>query len=273
MSLVRPPVAAGSFYPASPVSLRATVERYLELAPEADVVPKALIVPHAGYVYSGPVAAAAYTAVRSRRDAIERVILVGPAHFLKFQGLAASAARGFATPLGVVSVDRTAVDLALKLPGVHVRDEAHAPEHSLEVQLPFLQIVLSDFEIVPLLVGQADAGEVGRVLDVLWGGDETLLVISSDLSHYHEYSEARSLDQATARTIQSLDVEHLFPEQACGALAICGLLEAGRRRGLEVQPLYLANSGDTAGSRREVGGYGAFALAQPVAAVHQGGES
>lgn len=273
MSAIRPLAAAGSFYPADPVALRDAVHRYVESVPQSDLVPKALIVPHAGYAYSGPIAGSAYATLHAVRDHVTRVVLLGPAHYVEFTGLAASQARGFATPLGTVPIDPSALDSALVLASVQVLEEAHLPEHCLEVQLPFLQLLLDDFQIVPLLVGRTTAGEVGEVLDALWGGDETLLVVTSDLSHYHEYSEARRLDRATARVIESLASERMFPDRACGSVAIAGLLDAARRHGLEVHTLGLANSGDTAGSRRQVVGYGAFALAQPLAAAHRGVDS
>jgi AmmeMemoRadiSam system protein B len=259
---------AGTFYPADPGELAAAVDRCLAagretLAGLATVppAPKALIVPHAGYVYSGPIGGSAYALLRARPAAVERVVLLGPAHRVAVSGLAASSADGFATPLGVVPVDRTAVDAALACAGVQTLDRAHAAEHCLEVQLPFLQRVCDGVHIVPLLVGDASGGEVAAVIERLWGGDETMVVISSDLSHYHDYDTARRLDDATAAAIAALAGERLGRGSACGRLPIAGLLAAARQRGLRAHRLDLRNSGDTAGPRDEVVGYAAFAFA------------
>lgn len=261
---VRQPAVAGRSYPASPTVLRETIERYLGTARGTCAHPKALIVPHAGYEYSGPIAASAYAALAPKRDMIRRVVLLGPAHRQMFEGLAASAAGAFRTPLGSVPVDQLAVERALELPQVLVLDAAHRDEHCLEVQLPFLQMVLAEFQVAPLLVGNATAEEVSQVLELLWGGDETLIVVSSDLSHYHEWGEARKLDRRAAQAIESLDPKCLHSEQACGSIAIRGLLLAARKNGLAVHTLDLRNSGDTAGPRDQVVGYGAFVFEQPV---------
>jgi AmmeMemoRadiSam system protein B len=261
---VRPPAVAGSFYPADPATLRGAVDRLLAgvdvrsgAAPNPPPAPKALIVPHAGYVYSGPIAAAAYARLRGVATAIRRVILVGPAHRVLLRGLALPGARQFATPLGVVAVDAEAAAIARRLPHVVESPLAHAEEHSLEVQLPFLQRVLPDFTLLPLVVGDATGAMVAAVLDALWGGPETLLVISSDLSHYHPYGEAQALDRTTAGRILAFapDLDH---EQACGATPVNGLLLAARRRGMQAELLDLRNSGDTAGDRGRVVGYAAF---------------
>jgi AmmeMemoRadiSam system protein B len=265
MSSTRPPAVAGSFYPADAERLRAEVEGHLRgAAPPAaaEPPPKAVIVPHAGYVYSGAVAAAAYGRVARLRDRIERVVLLGPSHRVGFEGLALPSVDAFETPLGVVPIDREACERVGDLPQVRVLDAAHAREHSLEVQLPFLQRVLGTFRLVPFSVGDATAEQVAEVLERLWGGPETLVVISSDLSHYHPYDDARRLDAATARSIEALRHEALGPEQACGCVPISGLLLAARRRGLEVRPLDLRSSGDTAGPRDQVVGYGAWSFAR-----------
>ena len=225
--------------------------------------PKAIIVPHAGYAYSGPVAASAYAQLAPARETIKRVVLLGPSHFMLFDGLAASGAEAFATPLGTVPVDTAAVrDICSRLPQVSVRDEAHTDEHALEVQLPFLQVVLADFKIVPLLVGDASDEEITEVIKALWGGDETRLVISSDLSHYHDYQTAQQTDSGTARTIESLNWKALGVEQACGRMPICGLLCAAKERGLRCRTVDLRNSGDTSGGRDRVVGYGAFVFTE-----------
>ena len=261
---VRRPAVAGTFYPADPAALRGAVDRLLAgvaappgPAPDAPVAPKALIVPHAGYVYSGATAATAYARLARAAAGIRRVVLLGPAHRLPFSGLALPGARQFATPLGTVVVDADAVAIARELPQVVEIPLAHAGEHSLEVQLPFLQRVLPEFTLLPLVVGDATGAMVASVLDALWGGPETLIVVSSDLSHYHAYREACALDEATAARILAFapDLDH---EQACGATPINGLLLAARRRGLRVELIDLRNSGDTAGDRHRVVGYAAF---------------
>jgi len=254
----RPPAVAGMFYPGDPAVLARDVDDALAAArPVAGPAPKALIAPHAGYVYSGPVAANAYAALEPVRDTIRRVVLLGPCHRVAVRGLALPSADAFDTPLGRVPVDRTAVAALAGLPQVVVSGAAHAQEHSLEVQLPFLQRVLRDFSIVPLAVGDAAADEVAEVLDRLWGGPETLILVSSDLSHYHRYDDAVQIDRATADAILALDPA-LDHEQACGATPIAGLLIVARRRGLAPELLDLRNSGDTAGDRRRVVGYAAF---------------
>jgi AmmeMemoRadiSam system protein B len=264
--MVRPTAVAGSFYPADPAALAAVVDRCLAsgrarlTAAGGASAPKAIIAPHAGYAYSGPIAGTAYAAVGCRAADIERVVLLGPAHRVLVRGLAASGADAFATPLGEVAIDRSGVDTALRRPQVGTVDAAHAAEHSLEVQLPFLQRVLQRFTLVPFAVGDATHGEVAEVLDDLWGGAETLVVISSDLSHYFDYRTAARLDEDTARAIETLEPAQLGRESACGRIPVGGLLLAARRRGLHARRLDLRSSGDTAGPRDEVVGYGAFAI-------------
>jgi AmmeMemoRadiSam system protein B len=263
----RPAAVAGSFYPDDPETLAAAVDTHLAAGRQllarrgAKDVPKAIIAPHAGYIYSGAIAGTVYAAVQERCAGIERVVLLGPAHRVRVDGLAASSAEAFATPLGEVPVDRVAVHDSLRHSQVHVFDAAHAAEHSLEVQLPFLQRILPHFELIPFAVGAATHAEVAEVLDDLWGGPETLVVISSDLSHYYDYATAVQLDTDTAEAIHTLQPERLGPESACGRIPVGGLLIAAQRHGLRVAVLDLRNSGDTAGPRDEVVGYGAFALA------------
>ncbi len=266
MQDTRPPAVAGSFYSASADELRRDVRRFLESAVSSDCgepTPKVLIAPHAGYVYSGSIAASAYARVASLADGIHRVVLLGPAHRVHVQGLALPATTQFETPLGTISIDQAAVDAVATLPQVVVSDEAHAQEHSLEVHLPFMQQVLGDFKLVPFVVGSATAAEVAEVLDALWGGAETLIVISSDLSHYLPYSRACATDEFTAETILRLTPQ-LNHKQACGATPINGLLVAARARGLEPQLLDLRNSGDTAGDKSRVVGYASFAFHEPA---------
>lgn len=262
MEWSRSPAVAGMFYPADGRVLRADVERYLAAADASDTravsMPKAIIAPHAGYVYSGPVAASAYARLASLRGRIGRVVLLGPAHRHGFQGLAASTATAFETPLGRVPLDGEGIRAALELDQVHLLDAAHEGEHSLEVHLPFLQVVLGDFTLIPLVVGEADPEEVSQVLGALWGGDETLIVVSSDLSHYLPYTQANRLDAETARAIEELKPEDINYEQACGRMPVAGLLLRAREEGLSAECVDLRNSGDTAGSRSQVVGYGSF---------------
>ena len=262
MSYTRPPAVAGSFYPAAADELRRDVRHLLDgAAPgrSGEPTPKVLIAPHAGYVYSGSIAASAYARVTSIANDIDRVVLLGPGHRVHVQGLALPAATRFETPLGAISIDQSAVDKVVTLPQVIVSDDAHAQEHSLEVHLPFMQQVLGDFKLVPFVVGSATPEEVAEVLDALWGGAETLIVISSDLSHYLPYPRARAIDEFTVETILRL-APQLSHEQACGATPINGLLVAARARGLEPQLLDLRNSGDTAGDKERVVGYASFAF-------------
>jgi AmmeMemoRadiSam system protein B len=222
--------------------------------------PKALIAPHAGYVYSGPVAASAYATLRDRSDGIERVVLLGPSHRFPVDGLAASRKDAFLTPLGTIPVGCDELESVVDLPQVSFSEAPHAQEHSLEVQLPFLQRVLSDFRLLPFSVGDATAEEVAEVIDALWGGDETLLVVSSDLSHYYDYETATALDTATSQAIVSGELDAIGPESACGRVPMRGLLVSARRRGLRCESLDVRNSGDTAGPRDQVVGYGAYAF-------------
>ena len=252
---VRSAAVAGSFYPADPDELTRMVEDLVGAAEECDA-PKALIAPHAGYVYSGPIAATGYRRLASAGDTIRRVVLMGPAHRYPLRGVAAHSADEFATPLGRVAVD----PVACGLQGVRVLDDAHAGEHSLEVHLPFLQVALDEFVLVPLVVGDAGPGAVADVLEAAWGGPETLVVVSSDLSHYHDDETARRADRATADAILERRAEEIGPRQACGCRAVAGLLEVARRKDLSVELLDLRNSSDTAGGRDRVVGYGTFAV-------------
>jgi len=265
---VKPPAVAGSFYPGDEATLRSTVKGLLERAAACDLAaPKALIAPHAGYMYSGPVAASVYARLHPARTRIERVVVLGPSHHIPFEGVAVSSAGVFETPLGRIPVDTEWVNRALELPFVHCIDAAFAPEHSLEVHLPFLQQVLESFRLVPLVVGDADPNQIGRLIDHLWGGDETCIVVSSDLSHYLDYETAQRRDVATAAAIEALRFEDIGYDDACGRNGVRGLLQVARARGLEVETVDLRNSGDTAGGRDRVVGYGAWALAEPHTAV------
>lgn len=260
MQTIRHPAVAGLFYPADPAELQADVEGYLAEARGADgPAPKALIAPHAGYVYSGPVAGSAYARLRTAAGRIDRVVALAPAHRLPFRGLAVPNATEFLTPLGRIPVDRAALDAVADLPQVHRLDAAFDGEHSLEVHLPFLQAVLGSFHLAPFIVGDAEANQVAEVIDRLWGGAETLIVVSSDLSHYLAYDAARARDLRTTRCIESLDPSVGYHD-ACGRNPVNGLLTVARRRGLAVETVDLRNSGDTAGPRDHVVGYGAYVL-------------
>ncbi|RST55719.1 AmmeMemoRadiSam system protein B [Variovorax sp. MHTC-1] len=266
MPAVRPAAVAGTFYPSDALQLQREVGDCLAAADSAVAEsahpPKLLIVPHAGYVYSGAVAAQAYALLAPWRDRITRVVLIGPAHRCAVRALAAPEADAFDTPLGRIALEHASLARLGTPPQVVHDDWPHAFEHSLEVQLPFLQMVLDSFALVPLLVGSANPSELAQVLDRLWGGDETLIVVSSDLSHYLPYAQAQARDRATVQRILAFDGA-LVPEEACGALAINGALQAARSHGLQPRLLDLRNSGDTAGDRRRVVGYAAIAFEAP----------
>lgn len=262
MTSVRPAAVAGTFYPGDPGQLAGEIADLLDGVASFEPplrFPKALVVPHAGYIYSGPVAAHAYDELAPARGIVKRVILLGPTHRVPVRGLAVPTVAAFATPLGTVPVDREAIRALSDLPQVVASDAAHQLEHALEVQLPFLQTVLGDFSVVPLAVGQASAQQVAQVLERLWGGRETLILISTDLSHYHPYDEAKRIDRSSIMRIASL-VPDLNHEEACGATPLNGLLAFARARAFSMRLLSACNSGDTAGSRGQVVGYSSFAL-------------
>jgi len=262
MDRVRPAAVSGLFYPEEPRTLDDEVERLLAgavLEPGVSGPPKALIVPHAGYIYSGPVAASAYRLLAGARG-IRRVVLLGPVHRVPVRGLALPDTDVFVTPLGSVPVDGEGAKLLADLPQVCVNGTAHAPEHSLEVQLPFLQHQLGAFSLLPLAVGDATPAEVAECLERVWGGPETLIVVSSDLSHYLPYDVARRVDRETAEAIVAFKEGSIGHEHACGATPVWGLLLVARRRGLKITLLDLRNSGDTQGGHDRVVGYGAFAF-------------
>jgi AmmeMemoRadiSam system protein B/AmmeMemoRadiSam system protein A len=270
MALVRSAAVAGQFYPAEPDALTHDLQKFLHAVPATaspGTIPKAIIAPHAGYIYSGPIAASVYARLRDAKKDITRVVLFGPSHRVAFPGLAVSSADAYETPLGRIPLDRRATAQLQQIPGVTTLDDAHAQEHSLEVQLPFLQTVLDRFTLVPVVVGNAQPELVASALEAVWGGNETLVVISSDLSHYHSYSEARPLDQQTSQAIEQLDIEAIGHDQACGRLPIAGLLIQAKRHGLTVETIDLRNSGDTAGPRDKVVGYGSWAFFQSSASA------
>lgn len=260
----RTPAVAGAFYPADPTELRAQIDGLLAAAgaeaEDTSEAPKALIAPHAGIVYSGPVAASAYRRVAPFASRIQRVVLIGPSHRVALRGVAVPSVDSFETPLGAVPVDREAVATLLELAQVREDDEPHRREHSLEVHLPFLQRVLPRFQLVPLVVGVAEAAEVAEVLERVWGGSETLVIVSSDLSHYLDYASAKRMDADTADAIEGGHGRRLDGDRACGYLGLRGLLRVAGARRLRARRLDLRSSGDTAGSKRQVVGYGSWAL-------------
>ncbi len=259
--IIRRPAVAGMFYPADPAELNQLVDNMLAEAKSVDTpAPKAIIVPHAGYIYSGPVAATAYRRLKALAPQISRVILLGPSHRVPFYGVAASSATEFATPLGLIPLDRTLIDTLVDKHEVKLLDEAHSMEHSLEVHLPFLQKTLGNFSLVPLVVGDARPDDVAKVLETCWGGDETLIVISSDLSHYHDYTTAQKMDRATSHAIEALEPESIHYDDACGRNPVNGLLQLARKKGMHAHTIDLRNSGDTAGPRDQVVGYGAYII-------------
>ena len=267
MMQVRQPAVAGMFYPAAAAELQQSVDRLLQQAAVSapvgttqPAVPKALVVPHAGYLYSGEVAARAYARLAPARDTIRRVILLGPSHRVGFAGIACCRASHYRTPLGDIELDQPALQQIADLPQLHSYDQAHLQEHSLEVHLPFLQRQLTHFTLLPLVVGQASPREVAELLERLWGGPETLVVISTDLSHYHDYATAQQLDRATSAAIERLDALAIGSDDACGRYPLNGLLRWAKSAQLRVERIDLRNSGDTAGPRDRVVGYGAWAL-------------
>ena len=262
MSGTRPAAVADMFYTGNPAQLQAEIQSMLAEASITAPVPKAIIVPHAGYIYSGPIAASAFAQLIPAKDQLHRVVLLGPCHRVALSGLASSSADYFETPLGSIPIERELSDRLLQLPQVHELDLTHAQEHSLEVQLPFLQQVLNEFTLLPLVVGDASSTEVHEVLEAVWGGDETLIVISSDLSHYHDYKTAQSMDAATCKAIENLDADHIHYDQACGRNPVLGLLLSAQKHHLKVSTLDLRNSGDTAGDKDKVVGYGAWAFTE-----------
>ena len=276
MFQVRQPAVAGTFYPGQKQILANDVSSLLVAAlleantsnnREASKPPKAIIVPHAGYIYSGPTAATAYARLGDVSDTIKRVVLLGPAHRVPVRGLALPGVDAFATPLGEVHIDHASIETIKNMPQVVVSPEAHAQEHSLEVQLPFLQSVLDDFELLPLAVGEATSEEVAEVLEALWGGAETLIVISSDLSHFLPYQTAQLVDSETVQNILSLQGP-LNHEQACGGTPVNGLMLAAKQHHLQPHLLDLRNSGDTAGDKNRVVGYASFAFTEQTDENH-----
>jgi len=257
---IRPAAVSGYFYPANSAELRNMINELMSKTTAAGPAPKALIAPHAGYIYSGLTAAIAYANLQSVKDKINRVVLLGPAHRVYLKGIALSSATYFATPLGNIEIDQEAIKFLKQLPQVVVSDAAHQQEHSLEVHLPFLQTILSKFTLVPLVVGETSPQEVAEVLELFWNEPDTIIIISSDLSHYHDYETAKRIDAGTTHAIEHLELEKIGPEQACGCRPVCGMLQLARTKKLSVNTLDVRNSGDTAGTKDRVVGYGAWSF-------------
>ncbi|MGI2028969.1 AmmeMemoRadiSam system protein B [Endozoicomonas acroporae] len=257
--IIRQPAVAGTFYPDSPNALASMIKEMLSDGRTRDFSPKVLIVPHAGFIYSGPVAASAYRLLHSMRKNIRRVALLGPSHRVPLQGMALPDCEAFATPLGNIPLDIEAMEELKQFSQVETVDEAHTHEHSLEVQCPFLQECLDDFKLIPIVVGDTSPIAVAEVLEHLWGEEETLMIISSDLSHYHTYEEACYRDNQTVKAIEQLSC-NLTGGQACGCYPLNGMLKVAQHRGMDVITLDVRNSGDTAGDKSKVVGYGAFVI-------------
>ncbi len=251
---------AGMFYPGNPAQLAAGVDGSLAKAAPPRLSPKAVIAPHAGHVYSGDIAGAAYRLLAQRKGEIKRVVLLGPNHRMPVRGIALSPAEAWETPFGPLPVDRTARDSLARQPGFAVTPMPFVNEHSLEVHLPFIHRVLGKVEILPMLVGETTTEQASRTLDALWGGPETAIIISSDLSHYHDYETCRTKDEETASGIERLQQDICVGDRACGFHSIKGLIDQAQRRDLRVTALDVRNSGDTHGPRDRVVGYGSFAF-------------
>ncbi len=268
MTLIRPPAIAGTFYPAAPDQLRSEIDGLIHAAVEAETkgdapIPKAIIVPHAGLMFSGAIAGLGFATVRALKGIVKRIVIIGPAHRMAFQGIALAKADGFATPLGDMRCDLAALQTALALPQVQVLDDAHRMEHGLEIELPFIQRLFgedADIGIVPLLVSRCAARQVHEVIEALWGGPETLIVISSDLSHFHDYDTAQRMDDHTRQMIERFDAESIDTNDACGALPVAGMLISARKRSMRIKTLGMRNSGDVTGDKSRVVGYGAWAI-------------
>ena len=259
-TIVRQAAVAGQFYPGNPDELKQMLGKLLRQVSDVPPLPKAMIVPHAGFIYSGPIAATAYASLLPAKEKITRVVLLGPSHRVFLSGLGLSSASYFSTPLGTIPIDQHTCNSISALPQVSINEQAHAWEHSLEVQLPFLQYLLNQFQLVPLVVGEASAAQVAEIIEHCWESTATLTIVSSDLSHYHDYAKAKRLDAKTSQAIEHLQLEKLGPQQACGYAPLRGLLQVARNKTLRVKTLDLRNSGDTSGPKDRVVGYGAYAV-------------
>lgn len=263
-SRIRPAAVADRFYPADPRSLDGLVGQQLALAIPGAPDPEAIVMPHAGLVYSGPIAASAAAPLAGRRGSVRRVVIAGPSHHVPLRGIALSACSAFETPLGRVPVDVESVRALGERPGIRFDESAHAHEHSIEVELPFLQHLLDPFLLLPLLVGDSDPTAVADLLEELCAAPDTLLVVSTDLSHFLPYDEARAVDARTARSVEARREDAIGWQDACGRDSLRAALVLARRRGWSARTVDLRNSGDTAGDRRSVVGYGAWHLERGV---------
>ena len=266
MVMVRSPAVAGMFYPADKAELHRAVSGLLRAVPSGGAVPKALIAPHAGYPYSGSTAARIYARLLPAAEKIRKVVVIGPSHRVAFKGVALTQCQVYRTPLGEILLDAEMTAKAAAVPGVGILEQAHIPEHSLEVHLPFLQEVLERFTLLPLVTGEATPDQVAKVLRAVWGGPETLIVVSTDLSHFHPYEDCVNLDAVTVKAIETLRFEDIGREQACGGVPVRGLLKLAREDGMTVETVAVCNSGDTAGDKGRVVGYGAWAFTEKDAA-------
>lgn len=255
---VREPAVAGIFYPGERFVLQKTVQELLDQAPQFRPTPKAIVVPHAGFIYSGSIAASAYASLINEKDSIKKIVILGPAHTLFFKGIAYDSAEQFASPLGTIDQDQELLAKITDLPFVYRLPEAHKKEHSLEVQFPFCQVLFSKFTVLPLIVGETHPEQVAQLIERIWGNDDTLLIISSDLSHYLPYEIAQRLDHKTCFAIDTLNEESLAHEGACGYYPLRGFLHFARQKQLLGRLLDLRNSGDTAGEKDKVVGYASY---------------
>jgi len=260
-SRTRPAAVAGMFYAADPQQLSSDVHHYLsQVRAETNLIPKAIIAPHAGHMYSGPVAASAYKLLEPFANKFKQVILLGPSHRVAFSGIATPDTDYFETPLGRIKINTLFCEKAEQLGFVQKNKLAHKDEHSLEVHLPFLQTLLSDFELTPFVVGDCNRDNVAKLLELFWGNNDTLFVISTDLSHFHNYEHATQQDLLTSNAIEALQPENIHYEDACGRNPLNGLLTQANQHRLNIKLLDLRNSGDTAGDKNRVVGYGAYVV-------------
>ncbi|MCH2206337.1 MAG: AmmeMemoRadiSam system protein B [Lentisphaerales bacterium] len=260
MGNIRRAAVAGTFYYNSPTRLLTYVNELLDHATDQPDVGKAIIAPHAGHIYSGPIAASAYRSLRKRQKQIKKVVLIGPSHYVGFMGLATSTADHYETPLGLIPLDTELANQALEIKEVVTMDHAHLQEHSLEVHLPFLQATLNDFTLLPIVIGETSNETIAAVLSKVWGGDETLIICSTDLSHYMDYNGAQTKDQKTVQSILNGNLENLTHNNACGLTPIKGLIKTIKQKKLTTKLLDLRNSGDTAGDKERVVGYASFLI-------------
>lgn len=258
---IRPAAVAGLFYPSNTLELQQQVQQYLTRndIPQTPA-PLAIVTPHAGYVYSGATAGVAWASVAARAESIYRVVLLGPSHRVALRGVATSTADYWQTPLGRIGLDKDAAEHLQLLPFVIASDKAHAREHSLEVQVPFIQTVFANATLLPLVVGDATPEQIASLLKPYWEDPHSLIAVSSDLSHYHDYRTAQQLDRQTSDAIEHFDIQAIGPEQACGCRPLCGLLKLAAEARCRITTLDLCNSGDTAGDRQRVVGYGAYVV-------------